>query len=215
MYVCYTMELFARKDFLNSKLIEEEKSRTEDINIQLQIEVKDRLSAEKELEKHKVRLEHLVRARTKELDKTQHEIVYILAAAAEYCDTETAQHIKRMSKTCVLLARELGICDTNCELLLHASQMHDIGKIGIPDSILLKPGKLDPAEWEIIKKHTNIGAEILSGNDSELLKMAKIVALTHHEKWDGLGYPKGLKGEDIPLIGRIVCICDVFRCLAI
>jgi putative two-component system response regulator len=91
--------------------------------------------------------------------------------------------------------------------------MHDIGKIGIPDSILLKPGKFEPHEWEVMKTHTTIGAEILSGDDSELLSMAREIALTHHEKWDGSGYPKGLAGEDIPLVGRIVALADVFDAL--
>jgi putative two-component system response regulator len=91
--------------------------------------------------------------------------------------------------------------------------MHDIGKIGIPDSILQKPGKLTQEEWEIMKRHSAIGAQILSGNNSKLLHMAKTIALTHHEKWDGSGYPNGLKGENIPLIGRIVCLCDVFDAL--
>ena len=98
-------------------------------------------------------------------------------------------------------------------MLLNASPMHDIGKIGIPDHILLKPGKLDPHEWEIMKTHSAIGAEILSGDDSELLKMASIIALSHHEKWDGGGYPNNLKGEEIPLVGRIVAIADVFDAL--
>jgi putative two-component system response regulator len=113
----------------------------------------------------------------------------------------------------VLLARRLGFDEAQCELLLHASPMHDIGKIGIPDHILLKPGKLTAEEWEIMKTHTTIGAHILEGDDSELLNFAREIAISHHEKWDGGGYPHGLAGEAIPLSGRIVAIADVFDAL--
>jgi putative two-component system response regulator len=118
-----------------------------------------------------------------------------------------------MSHTSALLARHLGWSFEDCELLLHASPMHDIGKIGIPDHILLKPGKLTPEEWEIMKTHATIGAHILEGDDSDVLTMAREIALSHHEKWDGTGYPRGLKGEEIPLAGRIVAMADVFDAL--
>ncbi len=98
-------------------------------------------------------------------------------------------------------------------MIKEATPMHDLGKIGIPDKILLKPGKLDPDEWEIMKTHATMGAEILSGSKSDILNLAETIALTHHEKWDGSGYPKGLKGEEIPQVGRIVAICDVFDAL--
>jgi putative two-component system response regulator len=118
-----------------------------------------------------------------------------------------------MSKSCQLLAHEIGLNEATAELILHASPMHDIGKLGIPDRILLKPGKLDNEEWEIMKTHTLKGAEILTGHPSELLRMAKEIALYHHERWDGGGYPYGLEGEDVPVSARIVSIIDVFDAL--
>ena len=158
-------------------------------------------------------LEEKVKERTKELSDTRLDIIRRLACAAECRDEDTGSHIIRMSKLCVKMGKAAGLDAHQCELLLNASPLHDIGKIGIPDSVLLKPGKLDASEWEIMKSHTVLAAGLLSGSDSELMKMAEIVALTHHEKWDGSGYPKGLRGEDIPLVGRIVAICDVFDAL--
>jgi len=158
-------------------------------------------------------LEELVRARTEDLRKTQLEVVRRLGRAAEYRDNETGLHIIRMSQFSSLLASRLGWDEASCELMLHASPMHDIGKIGIPDNILLKPGKLDPQEWEIMRTHTTIGATILEGSSSVLLEMAREIALSHHEKWDGSGYPVGLKGEAIPQAGRIVAVADVFDAL--
>lgn len=158
-------------------------------------------------------LEEKVQERTRELADTRFEIIRRLGRAAEYRDNETGLHIVRMSKYSQLLGRVAGMSEQQCELLLNASPMHDIGKIGIPDSILLKPGKLDPDEWEIMKTHPVIGAEILSGHQSELMTMASQIALAHHEKWDGSGYPHGLSGEDIPLEARVVAVCDVFDAL--
>jgi hypothetical protein len=148
-----------------------------------------------------------------ELLETQKETVHRLVRASEFRDTDTGSHIKRMSRYCVVLASTYGLADKECNLLLYAAPMHDVGKIGIPDSILLKQGKLDAEEYNIIKTHARIGDEILSGSKSELLEMARIIALTHHEKWDGSGYPGGLKGEEIPVIGRITSICDTFDAL--
>lgn len=158
-------------------------------------------------------LDQKVRERTRELKETRMEIIRRLGRAAEFRDNETGLHIIRMSKFSQTMALEVGMDEDMAELLLNASPMHDIGKIGIPDRILLKPGKLDAEEWEIMKSHSTIGAEILSGHDSELMLMAREIALNHHEKWDGSGYPHGLKGEDIPLVGRIVAISDVFDAL--
>lgn len=158
-------------------------------------------------------LDELVRQRTDELRQTRLSVVRRLGRAAEYRDNETGYHILRMSQISELLARNLDWSDADCELMLHASPMHDIGKIGIPDEILLKPGKLDPPQWEIMKTHAAIGAELLDGDDSDLLTMARIIALTHHEKWDGSGYPGGLAGEAIPQAGRIVAVADVFDAL--
>lgn len=158
-------------------------------------------------------LEEKVKERTKELQDTRLEVVRRLSMAAEYRDNETGLHIIRMSRMCALLGKATGVCENDCDLLLNTSPMHDIGKIGIPDYILLKSGKLNADEWEVMKTHTTIGANLLAGHDSELMKMATSIALTHHEKWDGTGYPKGLKGEDIPSIGRICALCDVFDAL--
>lgn len=158
-------------------------------------------------------LEDRVLERTRELYDTRLQIVRRLGRAAEFRDNETGLHAIRMSKISVALAEAYGMSSDECELLLNASPMHDVGKIGIPDKILLKPGKFEPHEWEVMKTHTTIGADILSGDDSELLGMARTIALTHHEKWDGSGYPHGLKGEQIPLVGRIVALADVFDAL--
>lgn len=158
-------------------------------------------------------LEEMVRQRTEELHRTRLQVVQRLGRAAEYRDNETGYHILRMSQYSVLLARKLGWSEADCELMLHASPMHDIGKIGIPDAILLKQGKLEPHEFEIIKRHAEIGAELLDGDDSDLMRLAREIALTHHEKWDGSGYPRGLAGEAIPQSGRIVAVADVFDAL--
>jgi len=169
--------------------------------------------ARRELHEQNRSLDAEVRERTRELYKTRLEIVRRLGRAAEYRDNETGMHIIRMSRYSMLIGEELGLGSEACDLLLNAAPMHDIGKIGIPDKILLKPGKLDADEWEVMKTHTTIGAEILSGSDSELLVMARTIALSHHEKWDGSGYPYGLAGDDIPLVGRIVAVADVFDAL--
>jgi len=158
-------------------------------------------------------LEQRVRERTQAIHDTRLKVVRQLGRAAEYRDNETGLHIVRMSKIAVLLAKAVGVDDSQCELMLHAVPMHDIGKIGIPDHILLKPGKLDLDEFEIMKTHVQIGADILSGDSSDLMMMAHKIALTHHEKWNGQGYPNSLKGEEIPLIGRIAALADVFDAL--
>lgn len=158
-------------------------------------------------------LADVVRARTEELRESRLQVVQRLGRVAEYRDNETGMHIIRMSQVSVLLARSIGWAEGMCELMLHASPMHDIGKIGIRDAILLKPGKLTPEEFEIMKTHVTIGADMLDGDGSELLKLARTIALAHHEKWDGSGYPNGLAREDIPLAGRIVAVADVFDAL--
>nr|WP_286206757.1 HD domain-containing phosphohydrolase [Thauera linaloolentis] len=158
-------------------------------------------------------LEEMVRLRTEEVVATRLQIVQRLGRAAEYRDNETGQHILRMSHAAALLAGRLGWNDDEVELMLHASPMHDIGKIGIPDAVLLKPGKLDDTEWKIMKLHPVIGAELLAGDDSSLLRMAREIALGHHEKWDGSGYPDGLAGENIPQSARIAAVADVFDAL--
>ncbi|MBF0399150.1 MAG: two-component system response regulator [Magnetococcales bacterium] len=158
-------------------------------------------------------LERMVRLRTEELLATRLEIIRRLGRAAEFKDNETGMHVIRMSHYARLVATSLNISEEWADLVFHASPMHDIGKIGIPDRILLKPGPLDEAERQVIRTHPRMGAEIIGEHKAELLKMAGEIALTHHEKWDGTGYPQGLKGEEIPLPGRITAIADVFDAL--
>jgi putative two-component system response regulator len=141
------------------------------------------------------------------------ETIERLAVAAEYKDEDTANHIARMSRYAHIVALELNLSPKDCELILHSSPMHDIGKLGITDAILLKPGKLDPDEWDVMKTHSTIGGRILAGSSSELLQTGELIAMTHHEKWDGSGYPNGIAGEDIPMMGRITAIADVFDAL--
>lgn len=166
-----------------------------------------------EAREHNRRLEDKVQERTKELQAIQIELIYRLVRAVEFRDYRTSGHIMRMSMYTYELGKAAGLAEKDCKLLLHASTLHDIGKIGIPDEILLKPGRLKREEWEKMKTHTVKGAQILAGSSSEMIKMAEQIALTHHEKWDGSGYPRGLKGEEIPLVGRITAICDVFDAL--
>jgi putative two-component system response regulator len=158
-------------------------------------------------------LEQLVQARTRELYHTRLQVVQRLGKAAEYRDEETGNHILRMSHICTLLARAAGWSEAQCDLILNASPLHDVGKIGIPDAILLKPGKFDAQEWAVMQQHTHIGAQLLAGDDSELMQMASSIAITHHEKWDGSGYPHGLAGAEIPMAGRIAALADVFDAL--
>lgn len=158
-------------------------------------------------------LETLVQQRTAELNETRVQIIRRLGRAAEFKDNETGMHVIRMSWFSRFIAEQLGKDDDWCELLYNAAPMHDVGKIGIPDSILLKPGKLDSEEWVIMKKHAEYGADIIGDHPSPLLQLAKEIAYTHHEKWNGKGYPNGLAGKDIPLSARIVAIADVFDAL--
>jgi CHASE2 domain-containing sensor protein len=159
------------------------------------------------------RLEREVQERTRELRETEAEIVTRLGRAVEWRDEETGEHIARLSRLCRRLGRAAGMSLRESDLLGRASVMHDVGKIGVPDRILRKPGPLDDDEWTIMRDHTTIGSGILSGSRSPLVQMAESIARTHHERWDGSGYPEGLAGEQIPLVGRIVAICDVFDAL--
>ena len=162
---------------------------------------------------HNDLLEQRVRERTAELRDTQLEIVRRLGQAVESRDGDTGEHIERISRLCQQLALALGLSEAEAELIGHASTMHDVGKIGIPDSVLLKPSRLDPDEWALMQSHTTIGAAILAGSSSPLLQTAESIALTHHERWDGTGYPAGLRGDAIPLAARICAVCDVFDAL--
>ena len=158
-------------------------------------------------------LEQKIKMRTIELENTRLEIIRRLGQAAEYRDTETGAHIIRMSQMCGLLGELIGMGKPEIDLMLNASPMHDVGKIGIADSILLKPGKLSPEEFQTMTHHTIIGGKLLDGHDSDLMILARDIALTHHEKWDGSGYPNGIKGEKIPICGRIAALADVFDAL--
>jgi len=165
-------------------------------------------------------LEREVAARTVDLKNALSRVrsasldtIFRLSRAAEYRDEDTGSHITRMSNYSAVLARHMGLGEKVAENVLYAAPMHDVGKIGIPDHILLKPGKLDDDEWVVMKTHTTIGGRILAGADSIFLRLGEVVAMTHHERWDGSGYPRGLKGKQIPLVGRIVAIADVFDAL--
>ncbi len=158
-------------------------------------------------------LERMVAQRTGELVASRQQLIRRLGRAAEYKDNATGNHVVRMAHVTRLVAQEAGLGPEAVQLLFQTAPMHDVGKIGIPDSILLKPGPLTPDEMKVVRQHPQIGAEIIGKHDNELLSMARTIALTHHERWDGTGYPQGLQGEQIPLPGRIVAIADVFDAL--
>jgi putative two-component system response regulator len=165
-----------------------------------------------ELQTKNASLEDRVRERTRELEESHIESFERLALAAEYRDDDTGQHTRRVGRMAALLAQELGLRTDVVELLERAAGLHDVGKIGVPDSILLAPRKLTPEEFEVVKTHTTIGAKIMSGSRSPLMMMAEEIAWSHHERWDGSGYA-GAAGEEIPLMGRITTVADVFDAL--
>jgi len=180
----------------------------------------DKVKIELENREYKQNLEQMVSERTEQLrlaltklKSSSQDTILRLSRAAEYKDEDTASHIKRMSRYASLVAEKMGLPPDEVEALLFAAPMHDIGKIGIPDRILLKTGALIPAEWEVMIQHTVIGAQITEGSDPEISRLGTVIALSHHEKWDGSGYPSGIKGENIPLPGRIAAIADVFDAL--
>jgi putative two-component system response regulator len=191
--------------------------------LELQVRVRSLLKAKSyhdAMVNHQKSLETEIARKTAELRNSYQEIktahldtIYRLARAAEYRDESTGGHIHRIGSYAALIARALGMSEEEVDCITYAAPLHDIGKIGIPDSILLKPGKLNAGEWEIMKKHTLNGAMILEGSTSKYIQMAQVIALSHHEKWGGDGYPLGLKGENIPLPGRITMIADVFDAL--
>jgi len=165
-------------------------------------------------------LEEEVARRTQQLEHAYSRVksasldtIHRLSRAAEYKDEHTGDHIQRMSRYCVAVARQMGLSQKVLESLLYAAPMHDIGKIGIPDRILLKPRRLDQDEWRIMKLHTVIGGKILAGSEVGFIRLAEVIAMTHHERWDGKGYPKGIAGRKIPLAGRICAVADVFDAL--
>jgi putative two-component system response regulator len=172
------------------------------------------------LNNYRKELESEVAMRTAELKQALERIkeasletIYRLSIASDYRDEDTGAHVKRVSRYAAALARHIGLDESTVESILYAAPMHDLGKIGIPDNILTKPSGLEPVEWEIMKQHTVIGAKILRGSDAEFISIAETIARCHHEKWDGSGYPGGLKGTEIPISSRITSIADVFDSL--
>jgi putative two-component system response regulator len=194
------------KDFLNKPF--------DDIEVLLRIKnLLETRFLHRELAAQNRLLDRKVRDRTGELEAARIEILERLARAAEYRDDDTGQHTYRVSRSSAQIAGALGLTDDEVERIARAAALHDVGKIGIPDQILLKPGRLSDEEFEIMKSHTTIGAQILSGSRFPLLQLAENIALFHHERWDGSGYPHGLGGEEIPLAARIVAVVDVFDAL--
>jgi putative two-component system response regulator len=166
-----------------------------------------------ELQNHNLLLEDRVRARTAEAEQARLETLERLVLAGEFRDDDTNQHAQRLGRTAGILAERLGLPTAEADLIRRSTPLHDIGKIGIPDTILMKPGRLTPDEYEVMKTHAVIGEQILSGGASVVLQESATIALTHHERWDGGGYPSGLQGEAIPLAGRLAALADIFDAL--
>jgi putative two-component system response regulator len=191
---------FVGKPFMQEELLLRIKTLLETRLLYIQIQTQNQL------------LEAKVRERTRALEEAQVEIVERLAAAAEFRDDNTGQHTQRVGQMSALIAKELGLPDSQVGLIRRGAELHDVGKIGVPDAILLKMGKLTEDEFEVVKTHTSIGARILSGGKFPLLRLSEEIAFTHHERWDGSGYA-GIRGTDIALAGRIVTVADVFDAL--
>ncbi len=168
------------------------------------------VAASRHVQQLNAELESRVHVRTHELEQTRREVIGRLATAGEFRDSETGKHVLRISHYAHHIALAAGVPEAEAAMIRDAAPLHDIGKIGIPDAILLKADRLEPDEWELMKRHTIIGGEILAGSGFPLLDLARVIALTHHEHWDGNGYPHGLRGEAIPFAGRLIAIADVF-----
>jgi putative two-component system response regulator len=173
----------------------------------------NRILRERKLLSDRTKAHEKLQAAHDALHESYLDTIHRLVLAAEYKDEETGNHIVRMSKYCALIAEKLGLPDDQVQNILSATPMHDIGKVGIPDKIIMKPGKLTPREFEIIKTHTIIGSKILEGSKPEILQIGQEIAISHHEKWDGTGYPYGIAGTQIPFVGRIVALADTFDAL--
>lgn len=163
-----------------------------------------------ELTRQNERLEEAVRRRTQDLEHSQLEMLVRLAKAAEFRDDDSGEHTWRVAETSGAIARRLGLAPARVEMLMRAARLHDVGKITVPDAVLLKPGALTEEEFALVRGHARAGAELLSGSRSPVIRMAESIALSHHERWDGRGYPNGLSGADIPLESRIVAVADTF-----
>ena len=173
----------------------------------------DRAALERRARDLESALAALTVGRRRDLDSLQVEMLRRLALAAEYRDDNTHEHTERVASLAARLGKKLGLSDLALTHIRHAAPLHDVGKIAIPDSILLKPGRLSAAEFEVVKTHAEAGARVLADGDSELLEVAESIARSHHERWDGTGYPDALAGEAIPLVGRLVHVADVFDVL--
>jgi len=184
--------------------------------VEVRLRIRNLLEARyfhQQLQHNNERLEAMVRQRTRELENAHVEMLIRLAKAAEYRDDDTGEHTWRVARSCALLAVELGLGGERVDLVLRAARLHDVGKIAIPDGILLKPGRLTEAEFEVVKGHARAGAELLSGGRSPLMKLSETIALTHHERWDGTGYPQGMAGDAIPIEARLLAVADTFDAL--
>lgn len=199
------LELGAR-DYVNKPFVVAELAQRIRNLLEVELAYRDRLA-------YASRLEEKVRERTRELEETQYEILRRLAMAGEYRDNETGNHVLRVSQSAKALALKAGLDAETSELIRHASPMHDVGKIGVPDYILLYPGRLQGDELKRMRSHVEIGGKILANHDAPVMKMAHRIAMAHHERWDGGGYPNGLAGGEIPVEARVVAICDVFDAL--
>lgn len=195
------------KDFLNKPVNP----------VETRLRIRNLLEAryyQKQLEEQNDRLEEAVRRRTLDLEHSQLEMLVRLARAAEYRDDDTGEHTWRVAQTAGAVARRLGLGPVRVEMLMRAARLHDVGKITIPDAILLKPGDLTEEEFRVVRGHAKAGAELLSGSRSPTIRLAEVIALNHHERWDGKGYPNGLSGEAIPLEARIVAVADAFDAIS-
>ncbi len=211
----YNDQLYSEKENLEKELTQKESKLVQTLD-ELKNISEDKSFLVQLLEEESMKLLNAYRelkSTNEKIKSSNLQVIQALSSAAEFRDNETGMHIKRMSNYSALIAKKIGLSQEECDDILYTSAMHDVGKIGIPDHILLKPASLSDEEWKIMKTHAFIGYKVLSRINTDMMKKAAILAYTHHEKWDGSGYPRGLSGEDIPLEGRICAIADVFDAL--